>query len=168
MTELIGYGVVCFLMTMCALGVVRAPNLVHAVFWLAGVLLATAAAFVLLQAPFLGMIQVVLYTGGVITLMLFGVMLTQHAPDTNVPNPSQRTVPAAVLSLAMFGTITAAILTTPQLDHFAAVAPSTSAEVGAVFLSGQLLAFEVLSMLLLAGMIGAIVLARKREPGASR
>ena len=86
---------VAALLIISAMGVVLSKNLVHGVFWLAGTLIATAAMYVFLEAPFLAGIQIVLYTGGVITLMLFGVMLTQRNPDVDIPNPVARPGAAA-------------------------------------------------------------------------
>jgi len=150
---------------LCAVMVATTRNLVHCVFWLAGVLLLTAALFVMLGAPFLAGIQVVLYTGGVITLMLFGVMLTQRKPDTEVPMDSQRKGPAAVTALAMLCVLLAAIWETPELAGMTVSTQQIGAtEVGQIFLSTQLLTFEVLSVLLLSAMIGAIVLVRKTDP----
>ncbi len=150
---------------VCAFFVATSKNLVHCVFWLAAVLLLTASLFVMLQAPFLAAIQIVLYTGGVITLMLFGVMLTQRKPDTNVPLDSHRKGPAALTAFALLAVLLSAIWQTPEL---AAMTRGTevvgAAEVGQIFLTQQLLAFEVLSVLLLAAMIGAIVLVRKADP----
>ena len=89
---------VAALLIISAMGVVLSKNLVHGVFWLAGTLIATAAMYVFLEAPFLAGIQIVLYTGGVITLMLFGVMLTQRNPDVDIPNPVARPGAAAAAS----------------------------------------------------------------------
>jgi len=148
----------------CAVFVVRTRNLVHSVFWLAGTLLVTAALYVTLEAPFLSAIQVLLYTGGVITMMLFGVMLTQREPDTEVPNLMGREVPAGVIAAALLGLLLSAIWGSDALAFRAPGESGSAADVGALFLNEHLLAFEVLSVLLLATMIGAIVLARKVDP----
>ena len=146
-----------------AIGVVTSRNLVHSVFWLAGALVATAAMFVCLDAPLLAGIQVVLYTGGVITLMLFGVMLTQHQPDGVIDNPIEQPARAGAMALGLF-----AIMVTGLWGHdWSALQrsePATTKAIGALLLTDHLLAFEVLSVLLLAAMIGAIVLARKADP----
>lgn len=148
----------------CAVFVVRTRNLVHSVFWLAATLLVTAALYVTLDAPFISAIQVLLYTGGVITMMLFGVMLTQREPDTNVPNLVGREVPAGLIAAVLLGLLLSAIWGSDALAFRGAGASGAPAEVGGLFLDEQLLAFEVLSVLLLATMIGAIVLARKADP----
>jgi NADH-quinone oxidoreductase subunit J len=147
-----------------ALGVVRAQNLVHSVFWLAAVLLCTAVLFVTLHAPFLAGIQVVLYTGGVITLMLFGVMLTDRDPGTDIPSPQERTLQAGAVSAGTLAVLLTAIWRTPELANLRPVPPGDAQAIGAQFLGPHVIAFEALSVLLLAAMIGAIVLARKKDP----
>ncbi|NCG21970.1 MAG: hypothetical protein GWP91_23385 [Rhodobacterales bacterium] len=153
-----------WLLIFCAIKVATTKNLVHSVFWLAGVLLLMAAVFVILGAPFLAGIQVVLYTGGVITLMLFGIMLTQRKPDTQVAMDAENRGPALATAVGMLLVLLTAIWGTPEL---ATMTPSPqmvgASEVGKIFLSTQLLAFEVLSLLLLAAMIGTIVLVRKGD-----
>lgn len=146
-----------------AVAVVTTDNLVHSVFWLAAMLLGTAALYVHLASPFLAAIQVLLYTGGVITMMLFGVMLTHRDPGKKVPNVAEAPGWAAPVALGIGGTLVAAIWTTPELAALTPIDPGTANQIGAMFLDRYLVAFEVLSVLLLAGMIGAIVLARRTD-----
>jgi NADH-quinone oxidoreductase subunit J len=159
----LGLLVLGLLMVVSAIFVVAAKNLVHSVFWLAAMLLCTAVLYIGLDAPFLASIQVILYTGGVITMMLFGVMLTLRQSGTIIPNPSQHS-PGRATVAALFGaTLLWAIWTTPEL---AAMTPATSGsagDIGKLILGQYMIPFEVLSVLLLAGMIGAIVLARKGD-----
>lgn len=160
---MIGTALLLLSMLACAVMVVSTRNLVHAVFWLAATLVLTAACFVGLESPFLAGIQVVLYAGGVITLMLFGVMLTSRDPDAHIPNPFASGGRAGLVSLPLLGLLLAAIWTTDWSSYTARPAGS-AAEVGGLLLSEHLIAFELLSVLLLAAMIGAIVLARKVDP----
>lgn len=164
MIALVGTTLLAAVLVTCSFMVARTNNLVHAVFWLAATLVATAALLVVLSAPFLAAIQVLLYAGGVITLMLFGVMLTHRDPDTEVPNPAHRAAPAAVTAATLLAVLLAAVWTTPELAAMQPTAPASAADVGRAFLGPHLLAFEVLSVLLLTAMIGAIVLARKVDP----
>lgn len=159
----LGVFVVAVAMLMSAMQVIAAKNLVHSVFWLAAMLIATAGLYIGLEAPFLASIQVLLYAGGVITMMLFGVMLTQRAPGNMVPNASEHSVGRATVAGLLGVTLLVAIWTTPELAAHAPVASASAKEIGAMFLGPYLVAFEVLSMLLLAGMIGAIVLARRGD-----
>ncbi len=154
------------LVLLCSVQVARCPDLVHSVLWLAVTLLSTACVLVWLAAPFLAGIQIVLYTGGVITLMLFGVMLTHRDATAVVPNPIQRPAVALVAAVTLLAILLAAIWRTPELAP-AAMSPQhevTTLQIGQVLLAEQLLAFEVLSVLLLAAMVGAIVLSRRKDP----
>lgn len=157
-------GVLLLSLLVCCMAVVRSRNLVRSVFWLAATLILTAALLVWLAAPFLATIQIVLYAGGVITLMLFGVMLTNREADVQIPNPVHRPGAAFVAAGALLTIMLSAIWATPELEGLAPTREVAAIEIGAMFLQEQLLAFEVLSILLFVAMIGAIVLARRSDP----
>ncbi|MFT7521575.1 MAG: NADH-quinone oxidoreductase subunit J [Kiritimatiellia bacterium] len=165
MIQQIGLIVASSIVLACAVPTVVSRNLVHSVFWLAATLISMSLVFVFLGAPFLAGIQIVLYTGGVTTLMLFGVMLTQRESGTLIPNPVDRRLPAAGTAVAALGVILWAIWGTPELATRVPIKTQVATiDLGQLFLSDQLLAFEALSVLLLAAMIGAIVLVRKTDP----
>lgn len=156
--------VVAAVMLLAGYRVVAARNLVHTVLWLGLMLSGTAAAFVLLGGPFLAAIQLMLYTGGILTLMLFGIMLTRRKHTLDVPNEQHHKGRGALLAGGLFAVMAAAILKT-DLGAFATAGPAISTKaLGESFLTTHLLAFEVLSVLLLAAVIGAIVLARPKDP----
>lgn len=156
-----GLVVVALVLVSSAVAVVVSDNLVHSVFWLAVMLLATAVVYIFLDASFLAAIQVLLYTGGVITMMLFGVMLTHRDPGKQVPSAAEARNWAAPVAIVTGFMLISAIWTTPELADLAVTPSGTAQQVGRMFLDRYLIAFEALSVLLLAGMIGAIVLARK-------
>ena len=160
----IAFGIVAGCLLFSALLVVSGRNLVHSVLWLAVTLASTAVLYVLLGAPFLATIQIILYTGGVITLMLFGVMLTRRHDQVFVENETagRRRIPAFLTAATLFGVVAAAVFRTRPLPENPPRTVTTE-EIGRSFLTEHLLAFEVLSILLLAAMIGAIVLARKLD-----
>lgn len=170
MLEQTSFVIVSLSLLVCASRVVTARNLVHTVLWLGLTLALTAVVFVMLRAPFLAAIQIILYTGGVLTLMLFGVMLTQRdAGFVTVQNPSHRRLAGGLLAAAVFAMFAAAIVRTERLP--ATPGESSIASLSVAFFGSkdavgdQLLAFEVLSLLLLAAVLGAIVVARKRDAG---
>ncbi len=162
MTGSLIFFILAGLILLGAVRVVACRDLVHAVLWLGVVLVLTAGMFVILGAPFLAGIQLLLYTGGVITLMLFGVMLTRRHHEIGVEIDSSRRLPAAIASAALFGAMASAIFRT-DLPAWPSSAPIPAIEIGRAFLTDHLVAFEVLSVLLLAAMIGAIVLGRQRD-----
>lgn len=152
---------------LSAVAVVRAANLIHATLWLGAALLATAALYAALGASFLAAVQVLVYVGGVVTLMVFGVMMTRRHDGLVAPAESRRQGPAAAVALTLFGATAWAIRATRGLD---APLPSperaTTAALGRALVVDHVLAFEALSLLLLAAIVGAVVLARRRDPGA--
>jgi len=159
---IIAFGIIAGCLLLSGLFAVTSQNLIHSVLWLGVTLAATAGMFILLDAAFLAGIQLILYTGGVITLMLFGVMMTDHNSDAGILNPSRRHVVGAVLAGGLFAVVAQAITGTPLPAEPSPIDASTQA-VGHLFLTDHLIAFEALSMLLLAAMVGAIVLARKKD-----
>jgi NADH-quinone oxidoreductase subunit J len=145
-----------------ALVTVLARDLVRAVLALGAMLAGTAMLYGLLDAPYLAAVQLLLYVGGVVTVLVFGVLLTRRPEGGTVEIARGRTWPALVAALAFAGVVAAAILRAPFVPP-GDVAEST-ASVGARFLTEHVLAFEVLSLVLLAAMVGAIALARKERP----
>jgi NADH-quinone oxidoreductase subunit J len=142
---------------------VTTRNLVHSVLWLAIALVSTSGIYALLDASFLAAIQIILYTGGVITLMLFGVMLTDQGAGPGATNESHRRPIAALMSAAMFALLGVAIWRGAPTEAAESVRVGAR-EIGRSFLTQHLLAFEALSILLLAAMLGAIIIARRKDP----
>lgn len=135
---------------------VRSRDLVHAVLWLGLSLVATAALYAVLYAGFMAAIQILLYTGGIVTLMLFAVMLVRPGSEA-APDGELR---AGIVVISLVAAVISVILRSPNAT--AGTALETQA-LGAVLLGPLAVPFELLSVLLLAAMIGAIVLARKKD-----
>jgi NADH-quinone oxidoreductase subunit J len=159
---MIAFALIAACMLLAGLFSVTSKNLVHSVLWLAVCLVSTAALYAVLDAPFLAAMQVMLYTGGVITLMLFAIMLTEHRPGTTSLHTSGRRLPGILAAGLVFGLIAHALWQTP-LPEPPVRFDSSTARLGEVLLGGNLVAFEALSVLLLAAMLGAIVLARRHD-----
>jgi NADH-quinone oxidoreductase subunit J len=160
------FWVLAVAMTVAALRVVTSGNVVHAALYLVGTLLGAAAMYVLLFAEFLAWAQVLVYVGAIVVLMLFGLMLTR-APigRTNLDN-NQRPL-AALCALAVFAVtswITVSAFEGREIDFgqlLSAGDRSPTELVGDVIFSVYVLPFEVVSVLLLAALVGAVVIARR-------
>lgn len=165
MLEYLVFALVAGVALAAALAVVAWPNLVHCVLWLTLVLVDTAAIYVALDASFMGVIQIMLYTGGVITLMLFAIMMTRRKGGVAVKNEtdSSRRWPALLLCLALFGLMAWAIWGTEGLAEAKPVPQADVKQLARAFLTEHVLSFEVISILLLAATVGAIVIARRRD-----
>ena len=147
-----------------ALRVVNARNLVHGVLWLGVTLVGTAAVYLQLSAPFVAAIQVLLYAGGVVILLIFGVMLTRRHDGLAVRALHADAWRGIGVAGALFGALTAAVIRTPRPAPPIAAGAEPLPSLGQSLLTEHVLAFEVLSLLLLAAMIGAVVIARRRDP----
>lgn len=163
----IAFAIVAASMLISALLVVSSKNLVRAVLWLGVTLTLTAALYAMLEASFMAGVQVLLYVGGVVTLMLFGLMLTRRHEGLVVPADSGIPLRGILGAGAVFGLLASAT-TKSQLPQTTAPEATTAAALGKELLGTHLVAFEALSLLLLAVLIGAIVIARRRDFGAAK
>lgn len=142
---------------------VTTSRVVHAALWLAASLAAVAGCFLLLAAELLVWIQVLIYVGAVVVLVLFALMLTR-APTGPAPGaPRGRIIVAGVVAAA-----TAAVLLVTLLGALGgeridldATPVGSASEMGGALFTGWVLPFEALSVLLLAALIGAIALTRR-------
>ncbi len=165
-TSEVGFGVLGFLLVgFPAIRVVTSRDLVRAVLWLAVTLLGTAVLYALLRAPFLAGVQVLTYVGGVVTLMIFGVMVTRKYDGSTVAIDGVQRLRGLVVALAFFGLVAWGILRT-DLSALTPVEPPSTQELALGLLDRYLIAFEVASVLLLAAIVSAVVLARRRDPRA--
>jgi NADH-quinone oxidoreductase subunit J len=153
------------LIVASALGVALSRSIVYSAFALMGALLGMAALFVLLGADFLGVVQLLVYVGGILVLMLFAVMLTHRIADVNVSNRAVGRLPAALLVGAAFGWMVHVARAATWVVGEPGPPEPTTYGVGHAFLSRYVLPFEVASVVLLAALIGAIVLSRKEVKG---
>ncbi len=144
--------------------VVTTSRVVHAALWLAVSLGAVAGLFLLLTAELIAWVQVLIYVGAVVVLVLFALMLTR-APIGPVPAaPLTRVVLAGTIAAATAAVLVGGVLTamgSAEID-LETIDVGTGKAIGAALFAAWVLPFEVLSVLLLAALVGAIVLSRGR------
>ena len=148
-----------------ALRVVTASNVIHAALYLVGTLMGAAGLYILLVAEFVAWVQVLVYVGAIIVLMLFGLMLTRAPIGKGKYDNDQRPL-AAICAAAVFG-VTSWILVDAfdgEMIELTGAARSTSESIGELIFSKYVLPFEVVSVLLLAALVGAVVIARRDAP----
>lgn len=153
-----------------ALVTVTTRQLVHAALWLVAALGGVAVEYLLLTAEFIAWVQVLIYVGSVVVLLLFGLMLTK-APIGPSPDADSGNRPVA-LGVAV---LSAATLVTLVVDAFrttwislGAFPKGSTRVTGEALFRGWVLPFEALSVLLLAALVGAIVLSRRASPEPDR
>ena len=149
--------------------VVASPKLVHAGLWLIVSLAGVAVLFVLLNANFLAVVQVVVYIGAIAILVIFAVMLTRKVMDDSGAQTTRYWWVALIAVLGIFGGLTAVMLGWKTLQVGPGIAPSDSliTDFGQALVSpqGYSIPFEVASVLLVAALIGAIYVAVERKGG---
>lgn len=152
-----------------ALVTVTTRQLVHAALWLVVALGGLAVEYLLLTAEFIAWVQVLIYVGSVVVLLLFGLMLTRapigRSPDADSGNRWAALTVAVAAAAALIWVVVDAFRTTwVDLDGPAA---GSTAVTGASLFQNWVLPFEALSVLLLAALVGAIVLSRKAKAESS-
>jgi NADH-quinone oxidoreductase subunit J len=148
-----------------ALVVVFSRNLVRAAFALFFTLCGVAAIYAALGADFLAAIQLLIYVGGILILILFAVMLSRRISQVNLSNPSVSRLVGGLVSLAVFAVLVVVIFMADwrQLDMSREAIRPTTRSIGASLLGRYLLAFELASVVLVAALIGAVYVARQRR-----
>jgi NADH:ubiquinone oxidoreductase subunit 6 (subunit J) len=141
--------------------VVLGKNIVRAAVALIFTFCGVAALYVLLDAEFLAAVQVLIYVGGITILLLFAIMLTSRISSAATRVINDQAILSAIAAVGLLvGLIYAAVRGIPALSGPPRI-PETAPFLGRALLTTYALPFEVVSILLLAGMVGAIVLARK-------
>ncbi len=161
--EIAGMSLLALFVLGGALGTVLSKNLVHSVLWLALVLVATAGLYARLCAGFLAGAQVLLYAGGVITLAIFAVMLSSRMEGGPILHGSAQRGRGLLAALAVAALLVSVLLPAELLIP-RDLALVDAADLGRSFLGEYVLPFEVLSVLLVVAMIGALTIARKEDP----
>lgn len=136
-------------------------NIIYSAFSLLGTFAGVAAIYVFLGADFVAAVQVLIYVGGILVLILFAVMLTHRITDVQITNRSVGRIPALLVVGVLVFLLVQTIRETPWQKAKEVVFSPTTARIGDLFLQNYLLPFELASLVLLAALIGAVVLSRK-------
>ncbi len=166
-TQIIFYGL-CAVITASALLILFTKNIIHAVYLLALVFLGIGGIFVVAHAEFVAVTQIIIYAGGVLILLVFGIMITNRSGGGKLISGSSNIIIAAILGICLFFLIVKGILEVPFADQKLFLFPQnnviTSTQgLGITLMSDYVLAFEVTGILLLIALVGAAFLAKKKS-----
>ena len=149
--------------------VISAKNIVHSAFYLASTLLCVAVYFIMLRAQYLAAVQILVYIGAVVVLILFALMLTRTAVGDYTNISSKQTVFAGIVALMLFAALAIVfhITNIPDSDgNVSGIVIVSIKDFSSILFSKYALPFEVASVLLLAALVGSVVLAIKGKQEA--
>ena len=151
------------LLLISSIGVCVSKNLVHAAVYLFFALFFVAGLYIFLYADFLAAVQVIVYVGGILVLIIFGVMLTNRLEKPSINISSMNQFLAGLLCLLLFMVQCFAIFNGKWISSNSEVIENSTKSIGNLILNEYLLPFEVVSVLLLGALIGAATIARKKR-----
>ena len=146
-----------------ALAVVLGKNLFHSVLWLALALTGTAGIFLLLDAEFLAGVQILLYAGGVVTVVVFAIVVTERLVGTQLSHTSRYVIRGALAAGVFLAFIIRWLSAMPLPLEPVPVGGDLTRAIGGSFLTRFVLPFELLAVLLLVALLGASYFARPEE-----
>jgi NADH-quinone oxidoreductase subunit J len=153
--------VLSFVIIASALAVVTVKNIFHCALFLILCLFSVAGFYVLLHAEFIAVVQVLIYVGAVAILMIFAIMLTSRLSGQNPEMTNEKSFLGGFLSLVLFVVIWVNLNNTMFKELDVEPHPDSAWQIGRLLMTEFVLPFELVSVLLLAALIGAIVIARR-------
>jgi NADH-quinone oxidoreductase subunit J len=162
-TEQITFAVLAIVLVGSALAVVLSKNLFHAVLWLALALTGTAGVFLMLDAEFLAAVQLLLYAGGIITIVVFAIVVTERLVGGRITQTNMRIGGGALIAAVLLGFIVSILRRSPLPATRPEMPGDLTRVLGQAVLTRYVLPFELLAVLMLAGMLGAIYFARPED-----
>jgi NADH:ubiquinone oxidoreductase subunit 6 (subunit J) len=152
----------------CAVRVVTAQHIFRAALYLAVTLSLLAVQYLLMHAEFVAVVQILVYVGAVIILIIFAVMLTAQLGDVNVSQTNRLALPAFLACGGIFYLLNQALQATDWTKVQSAAASGVIVpgdtnlqSIGRTLLSGYLYPFEMIALILLTALVGAVLIARK-------
>ena len=161
--EMVAFWSFAVVLAGAGLAVVLSKNLFHSVLWLALALTATAGVFLMLDAEFIAGVQILLYAGGVVTVVVFAIVVTERLVGERLSQTNRGVVSGALVAIALLVVIVNTLMQRelpstplPQLSDITRL-------MGEQVLTTFVLPFELLALLMLVAMLGAIYFARPED-----
>jgi len=154
--------IVAALVIASAFWVVFSPNLIHSAVSLLFTLFGTAGLYIFLYADFIAATQIVIYVGGILVLIIFGVMLTNRIDSPIIAASSANQFIGGIGAFTIVVMQVAVIFNTPWHIGLEQSREATVAQIGNLLLNEYLLPFEIVSIVLLSSLMGAALLSRRK------
>jgi len=161
--EVVAFWIVALVLVAASAGVVLTPNLFHAVLYLAAALVATGVVFLLLDSPFLFGVQLLLYAGGVVTIVVFAIMLTERLVSARITQASRHVINGAIVATAVFVGMVGFLLEGTGAGARPPLKGDATVAIGRALVGPFALSLELLGLLLVVALLGALYFARTDE-----
>jgi NADH-quinone oxidoreductase subunit J len=161
--EVLAFWALAIVLVGSGLAVVLTKNLFHSVLWLALALIGTAGIFLTLNAEFLAAVQILLYAGGVVTVVVFAIVVTERLVGERLSHTSRRLAGGGLVSAALLWVLVRTIARADVSLPKAQLPVDLTRQIGESLLTRHVLPFELLAVLLLAGLLAATYFARPEE-----
>ena len=161
--EPIAFAALAVVLIGSALAVVLTKNLFHSVLWLALTLTGTAGIFLSLDAEFLAAVQLLLYAGGVVTIAVFAIVVTERLVGDRITQTSRQLVNGFVIAGAVLVGVLSFVLRAPASGPRPPLTADLTRAIGEAVLTRFVLPFELLALLFVAALLGALYFARPDE-----
>jgi len=146
-----------------ALMVVSSDNIVRSAFYLLATFFGVSGIYVLLGADFVAVTQIMVYIGGILILLLFGVMFTSNITNVEIKKGTAKILPAVIGIGVLLGAVMSIMTRTKWKLQLTEIPQTTSFELGKLLITDYVLIFELLGILLLIALIGAASMARREQ-----
>ena len=159
----VAFGILAAAIVIGSLRVVTTKNIVHAALYLTVVLASVAGIYILLAAEFVFGVQVIVYIGAIVVLFLFGIMLTR-APlgrSADLDNHGAQRATSGLVALFLAGALGSLLINAFGKDKIHTTHSDTTGDIGGDIFQKFVIPFEVVSVVLLAAVVGAVVIARR-------
>lgn len=163
MVPVLIFGFVSLITLGAAVAVVTNKNILHSAFYLVLAFVGVAGIYVLLEAPFIAVVQVLVYIGAIAILIVFAIMLTRRIMSKDLEQRNAQWVLAALGGFALFGVMGWIVYSVNWPVAEAAVPEDTITILGQELFSTYVVPFEIVSVLLLAALVGSILIGRERD-----
>jgi len=161
--EVVTFWGLCVLLIGSALAVLLTKNLFHSVLYLALSLTATAGVFLALDAEFLAAVQLLLYAGGVVTIVVFAIVVTERLVGERITQTSRSILTGVVVAGALLLGLLRFLRGADLPVERPVIGVDVTRAIGQVLLTEFVLPFELLAVLLLVGLLGALYFARPED-----
>ena len=156
----VAFGLIVALTLGSAFVVVLSQQLLYSAIALLFTLFGIAGLYIFMWADFMAGVQIIVYIGWILVLLIFGIMLTNKISSVNISHTSLQKSVGAVIALGVLGLLIPMILNTSWYQLSSKEPSQTADSIGRLLMMEYLLPFEVASLLLLGALIGAAMLSR--------